>query len=256
MRRVITLVVAYSKRSFLGWMAFRSFMYTLVINQAVTPLLGLAVWSAALPGQAGITHYYVALLVVQLATASQEYYSVSMHIYDGGLNDDLLKPHPFVFSPIGECLAARAWHLLAGLPIVAVVMVITGITLSVSDVLLAIPALILAAVLHFVFVYVLTLSALWGQQAGGVTEFGGVMLFLLGGVAAPVMLLPEAVRPLGEALPFRAMLGFPAEIASGTLPGHQVAAGYGYQILWLAIFIPVTGVVWRLGLRRYAAVGG
>lgn len=256
MRRTIILILAYGKRAFLGWMAFRSFLYTLVINQSVTPLLGLAVWSAALPGQARISHYYLALLVVQLATVSQEYYSVSMNIYDGGLNDDLLKPHHFVFSPIGESLAARAWHLLAGLPIVAVVMLVTGITLSGRDVLLAIPALVLAAVLHFLFVYILALSALWGQQAGGVTEFGSAMIFLLGGVAAPVMLLPEAIRPLGEALPFRAMLGFPAEVSSGTLTGQQVVEGYGFQLLWLAVFVPVAGAIWRVGLRRYAAVGG
>jgi ABC-2 type transport system permease protein len=256
MRRTIRLLLAYGKRSFLAWTAFRSFMFTIVINQAVTPLLGLAVWSAALPDQAGIPEYFLALLVVQLATASQEYYSVSMHIYDGGLNDDLLKPHPFVFSPIDECLAARAWHLLAGLPIVAVVMIVSGISFSGRDILLAIPALILAAVLHFLFVYVLALSALWGQQAGGVTDFGSVMIFLLGGVAAPVMLLPGSLQPIGEALPFRAMAGFPAEIASGTLSGQQAAVGYGYQVFWLAVFIPVASVVWRLGVRRYAAIGG
>ena len=150
----------------------------------------------------------------------------------------------------------HSWHLLAGLPIVAIVMLVTGITYSGRDVVLAIPAVLIAGALHFLFVYTLALSALWGQQAGGVTEFATVMVFLLGGVAAPVMLLPESVRPWGEALPFRAMAGFPAEIASGTLSANQLVVGYGYQFLWLAVFVPLASVVWRAGLRRYAAVGG
>ena len=113
------LLSIYTRRTFLEWTAFRSFLFTLVVNQAVTPLLGLAVWSAALPGQTGISTYYVALLAVQLMTVSYEYHTVTVGIYEGALNDDLLRPHPVVIGPLGENIAMRIWHLLIGLPIIA-----------------------------------------------------------------------------------------------------------------------------------------
>jgi ABC-2 type transport system permease protein len=254
--RLLRLLAVYTRRTFLEWTAFRSFLVTLVVNQAVTPLLGLAVWSAALPGETGISTYYVALLVVQLMTVSQEYYSVTMRIYEGGLNDDLLRPHPFVIVPLGDSIAIRVWHLLIGLPIIAMAMRFAGVSFGLDDVLIAVPALALAAMLQFLFVYALALSALWTQQAGGVTDFGSTMIFLLGGVAAPIMVLPDSIRPLGEALPFRAMLGFPAEIASGNLSEAQILEGYGWQVLWLAVLVPVAVFVWRSGVRRYTAAGG
>jgi len=254
--RSLSLLALYTRRTFLEWTAFRSFLLTLVVNQAVTPLLGLAVWSAALPGESGISTYYVALLAVQLMTVSQEYYSVTMRIYEGSLNDDLLRPHPFVIVPLGDSIAIRAWHLLIGLPIIAVAMRFAGVSFGLGDGLIAVPALALAATLQFLFVYALALSALWTEQAGGITDLGSTMIFLLGGVAAPIPLFPDSIRPLGEALPFRAMLGFPAEIASGTLSEAQIVAGYGWQLVWLAVLVPVAVFVWRSGVRRYTAVGG
>lgn len=254
--RSLRLLFVYTRRTFLEWTAFRSFLFTLVVNQAVTPVLGLAIWSAALPGESSISTYYVALLAVQLMTVSQEYYSVTMRIYEGGLNDDLLRPHPFVIVPLGESIAIRVWHLLIGLPIIAIAMGFAGVSFGLVDVLTATPALALAATLQFLFVYALALSALWTEQAGGITDFGSTMVFLLGGVAAPITMFPDSIRPFGEALPFRAMLGFPAEIASGNLSEAQILHGYGWQVLWLAVLVPVAVFVWRTGMRRYTAVGG
>jgi ABC-2 type transport system permease protein len=89
-----------------------------------------------------------------------------------------------------------------------------------------------------------------------VVGFGATLIFLLGGTAAPVPLFPEAIRPLGEALPFRAMLGFPAELASGGLSRARMLEGYGWQITWVAAFALAAALVWRCGVRRYAAAGG
>ena len=256
MMRELHLLAVYTRRKFLEWTTFRSFLFTLVVNQAVTPLLGLAVWSAALPGETGITTYYVALLAVQLMTVSYEYYTVTLSIYEGSLNEDLLRPHPCVIPPLGENIAMRIWHLLIGLPIIAIVVPFAGNSFGLDNVLMAIPALTLAATLRFLFVYVLALSALWTEQAGGVTEFGTTMIFLLGGAAAPIFVLPDSIRPFGEALPFRAMLGFPAEVASGSLSDTQILEGYGWQLIWVAVFIPLAASVWKSGVRRYTAVGG
>ncbi len=75
-------------RKFLEWLAWRGFLFTLVINQAVTPLMGLALWSVALPGSSRISTYYVALLAVQLMTVSYEHHTFSNGIYAGALNHD------------------------------------------------------------------------------------------------------------------------------------------------------------------------
>ena len=256
MTRFLKVLRGYVLREFLQALTWRGFLTTLVINQAVTPLLGLAVWSAALPGRPGVSTYYVALLAVQLMTVSYEHHTFSNGIYAGDLSGDLLKPQPVVVTTLGANVALRIWHLLIGLPLILAAGLVAGVSFDVKHVLLAIPAVVLAATLRFLFTYSLALSAFWTQRAQGVVGFGATLIFLLGGVAAPITLFPERIRPLGEALPFRAMIGFPAEIASESLDGAQVLAGYVWQVLWIGVFVLAAMIVWRSGVRRYTAVGG
>ncbi|MGC4192098.1 MAG: ABC-2 family transporter protein [Thermomicrobiales bacterium] len=257
MTRMNRLLAAYTRRSVLEWLGYRSFLTTLIFNTSIAPLLGLALWSAALPDRQGISAYFLALLVVQWATASQEYYSVTMVIYQGDLTDELLRPHPQVVSPIAVGLAFRFWNLAVGLPFLALTLAIAGTNgLAIGNIFQAIPAIAIAMMLHFAFTYALCLSALWVQQAGAITDIGSTLVVLAGGIAIPLMLLPEPARQVLAALPFHAMAGFPAEIASSQLSTSQVGAGYLMQGGWLLVFVATAIALWRTGIRHYAAVGG
>lgn len=256
MRRLTLLAGIYISRSLRQQLAWRSFLVTIAIEQMVSPLLGFAVWSAALPGNAGVSRYYIAILVVQLATVSFEHHTVANGIYAGALSHDLLRPHPPVIVAIGENLALRCWHVVIGVPLIACLLVISGARLDPLAVLQAIPALLVAAVIRFLFTYALALAAFWTQQAHGVVGMGETMIFLLGGLAAPVALLPEPMRSIAIGLPFRAMLGFPAEIASGSLTTADLLTGYGWQGLWLAACAGLAALLWRAGVRHFSAAGG
>lgn len=245
------ILMGYIRQEFLKWLAWRSFALTLVANQAVTPLIGLAVWSAAAPGRR-LTDYFVALLFVRLFTSSYEDHTLSQRIYSGEFADDLLAPRPPVLVPLGENLALRIWHLLIGLPLFFVFPLHVGV----ADLLLALPALVLAAALRFLYTYSLALSAFWTERAHSAVGLGGTLIFLLGGEAAPISLLPGSLRPWAELLPFRAMLGFPAEIAVGELHGAALLQGYLWQIIWLGVLLAVARHTWRAGICRYTVVGG
>jgi ABC-2 type transport system permease protein len=213
------------------------------------------VWTAALPGNATVSTYYVALLFVQLMTVSYEGNTFVNELTSGGLGDQMLRPHPVALKVIGANLAWRIWHVLFGTPAVVVIALLAGATFVPEALLLALPSLVLAATLRFLFTYVVVLTALWTQQSGNILSFANTLVFLLGGIAAPVTLFPDHYRPLGELLPFRAMAGLPAEIASGALIGQQIAAGYVWQLLWTVCFAAAAVIAWRAGVRKYTAVG-
>jgi ABC-2 type transport system permease protein len=244
--------------TFLRWLAMRSFVVTLTVNQAIGPLIGLAVWSAALGrgGRAPFASYYTMLLLVQLLTVSYESHTFSVRIYNGELADDLLRPYPAVVQPLGENLALRAWHGIMGLPLVLGLLLVVPVTLDPRFLALSLPALLLAGTLRFLFTYTLSLAAFWTQQAGGAVSLGWTLVFLLGGGAAPPQLMPGPLHTLVEALPFRAMLGFPAEVGTGWLSSGAVLAGFGLQALWVLLFLSLAAWVWRRGVRSYTAVGG
>lgn len=255
MIRLFHLVWGHTLRQLLETLGWRSFLITLVINQSITPLLGLAVWSAAAPGMA-ITTYYVAILAVQMLTVSYEHHTLANAIYAGDISHELLRPQPVIVVTLGMNLALRIWHFLFALPVMILIILLSTVRFQPSDLLIALPALVMAMLVRFLFTYLLALAAFWTQQAHGVVGFGETLLFLLGGIAAPIALFPEAWRQLGVALPFRAMLGFPAEIAAGGLSRDQILIGFLWQLTWLIVFGLIAMRIWHMGLRRYTVVGG
>jgi ABC-2 type transport system permease protein len=256
MTQSVLVLGGYVERAFLEALGWRAFMATLVIQGVVPPLVGLAVWSQALPARPEIAAYFTVLIFVRMATACYEPHTFLNAIYEGTLVGELLVPRPVVLSVLGSNLAWRLWHVLMALPLLAAVGLLTEVRVGWANVALALPALALAAVLLFLFTYTLVLAGFWTQRAHAIAGAGHYLVILLGGEAAPIPLLPEGVRPLVAALPFRAMMGFPAEIASGLLSGPELVMGYAAQVLWVGLFAVVAAWVWRQGVRRYTAVGG
>ncbi|GAA1639003.1 hypothetical protein GCM10009733_040220 [Nonomuraea maheshkhaliensis] len=243
-------------RSSVMWWSLRSFLITLVVGQTVTPLLGLLVWMSALNADRTVATYYLVLLLVQLMTVSYEHHTVSNEIYEGTFDQTMVEPKPVVLSYLGQNLAMRFWHLTFGLPVVVVIAVIVGVRLELTAVLAAVPAIVLAGALRFVFTYSLALSALWTQRAHGAVGVGETLIFLLGGTAAPLSFLPEPFQSAGQLLPFWAMLGMPAEIAAGTLQGGELFLAYATQLGWLLLFTLLCTAIWRRGVRRFTFFGG
>jgi ABC-2 type transport system permease protein len=83
--------------------------------------------------------------------------------------------------------------------------------------------------------------------------YAGMVMF--GGVIAPLELFPPAAARLAAILPFRYMLSLPVELLLGRLTGSDRLAALGIQILWLAVFIGIYRLLWRIGLKHYSAVG-
>jgi ABC-2 type transport system permease protein len=51
-------------------------------------------------------------------------------------------------------------------------------------------------------------------------------------------------------------MGFPLEILLGRLTGAEIATGFAVTGIWIGGFALLYRLGWRMGLRRYQAVGG
>lgn len=255
MSRILRLVRLEIWRQVIGWSGAWWFVVTLVIGQAVAPLLGLLVWLRVPAAGDRIGSYYLAVICVALMTASFENHTFANSIYSGAVAAALLRPQPPVIGPLGENLAVRLWMFLLGLPLILLVALLVGASFSPLAIVAALPALVLAASLRFLFVWTLAMAAFWTERVHAVVAFGGVLIALLGGSAAPNALLPDPLRTIAQILPFRSMLGFPAELAAGTLTAADTAIGYAISILWTAAFGGCAVMAWRFGIRRYTTVG-
>lgn len=258
MKRFLRLAAGFTRRDLLVVLSWRSFVFTLAVGQAVPPLVSLAVWSAAAPTLAHLPAYFLAILLVRHLTVSYEEHTFASRIYAGEVQDDLLRPCPVVLVPLGANLAMKVTFLVVGGPLLlgALWLLGRGFPFRLADLLLALPALLLAAMIRFLWTYTLALSAFWTERAYGTVHLGNLLIFLLGGEAVPPGLMPGWLQPWVVALPFRSMLGFPAEVALGLVRQHEVWLGFGVQMAWCGVLAVIAGGVWQAGVRRFTAVGG
>jgi ABC-2 type transport system permease protein len=77
--------------------------------------------------------------------------------------------------------------------------------------------------------------------------------FFLSGLVAPLDTFPEPIHRLALLTPFPLVIDFPARLLAGAPVG--LAAGYLVQLLWIGLLLPVVMLLWRLGVRRYGAMG-
>jgi ABC-2 type transport system permease protein len=83
-----------------------------------------------------------------------------------------------------------------------------------------------------------------------------VFYFVLSGYVVPVDLFPPVLRAAVDWMPFRYQIGFPVEVMTGAVSPGQALALLARQWMWVVIGLATTAVMWRRGLRRFAAYGG
>jgi ABC-2 type transport system permease protein len=257
--------LALARLTWSSWLAGRSFFFLLAFGWMITPLIYLFVWSTA-AGEAAVggytrgefVAYYLILIVVNQFTFTTANWTVGDSIRYGDMNNVLLRPLPPVLDALAAELAGKAVFLLFDGPVVIglALLLRPEVHLTPAGAAAFIPALLLAALLHFFAGYGLALLAFWATRADSLLALHDSLIFLLAGQVAPLALLPGLIRDVASWLPFRFMVSFPIEVLTGRLAPADLLAGFAVQIGWLALAAAVAWIVWRRGIRRYAAVGG
>ncbi|MBN1936198.1 MAG: ABC-2 family transporter protein [Anaerolineae bacterium] len=256
---------ALIRRTWMMWVAARSFFWLLAFGWMIPPLIYLLVWSTAAGDSpvGGMSRdqfivYYLVLIVVNQLTYSQTNWTVGDVIRYGGMNSLLLRPlHPF-WDAVSTQVAGTVVYMLFTIPVTLILALLLrpAVHFTLPNLLAFVPALAMAWALRFFWGYWLALLAFWATRADALLSLQDALIFLLAGQVAPTALLPDLLRRVSTVLPFRYMLGFPVEILIGQLSGSQIGAGLAVQAAWLGIAVTLFVTMWREGVKRYAAVGG
>jgi ABC-2 type transport system permease protein len=177
-------------------------------------------------------------------------------IRGGGLEPHLLRPKSYLVQTLAQNLGG-ALVRLAALGVTALVMLaVSGRGWPAGE---AFPYLMVAGVLGVVvgvLLYALAgLGAFWARRVLPFQLVIQKLMFLLGGLYAPVTLYPPAMEAVAKASPFAAHLFWPAVLV------HEPAArvfltGLGWQALWIAVLWAACFALWRAGLAKVLREGG
>jgi ABC-2 type transport system permease protein len=247
-------------------LAYRGAVVIWLLGLLLEPIVYLVVWTTVARAQGGavggfsvgeFAAYFTVLMIVNQLTFTWHFHFFEWRVRNGFFSPALLRPlHP-VHADVSENLAFKAVTLTIVIPAAVFLLVSFGAEARTEPwhIVAFVPALVLAMGLRFLVEWTLALVAFWVTRTGAINQAYYVLVLFLSGQVAPLTLLPGAVQVVASVLPFRWMVAFPIEVATGRLGPAEVALGYAVQLAWIGAALVLLRLTWRAGIRRYSAVG-
>ncbi len=230
------------------------------------PLVMLGLWTSVAEEapfrgyrSADFVAYYLATLIVRNLTGSWVAWQISEEIRLGSMSMRMLRPiHPFVAFSMSH-IAAIPFRGVVALPIAVALLISSGassLTTEPLQLALIIPSLILAWLITFSILFALGCLAFFVTRAMALLNLYFGLFSLLSGYLLPLPLLPGWIARIAEWSPFRFMLSAPVELMTRKLDHRELATVLLGQLGWAIASIALALWVWRVGVRRFEAVGG
>jgi len=233
----------------------------------VSPIIYLAVWTSIANNKGSVNGftandfitYYLILLIVDQLTSNIIIHVFAYKVQDGTLSGELIKPiHPMLTSTLVNDIAFKTLNLIWLTPIWIVLVILFKpdfASVSLTGILLAIPAILLGYMLNFLLSATITSLAFWTTRVYSVHEFYYALILLFAGQFVPLKLMPEIIQNIARFLPFQLYMYMPIQIIQGNFSIDEIIQGYVTGIIWLFVALALFQLVWRKGVKRYSAVG-
>lgn len=265
LRRSLGALPTMLRIGFAEAMAYRAEMLVWILSTTM-PLVMLAIWHAVARdepiGRFGgdeMIAYFLAMFIVRQLTGSWSAWAINMEVRQGTLALRMLRPvHPLL-AYAADALAALPVRGLLSIPLATVALVwFAGPELETRPALWGIWA---AAVLGG---WLITLAvnlaigclAMLIESSTKVMDVWLALYFVFSGYTLPVELFPSWLRGIVDWLPFRYQLGLPVELMTGAYDVGTGLVMLARQWIVVAATFGVVALVWRAGVRRFAAFGG
>jgi ABC-2 type transport system permease protein len=112
-----------------------------------------------------------------------------------------------------------------------------------------------AYLIRSLLLWALGMVTFWTTRVSALYETYFTAELLLSGRLVPLALLPGWAATVAGVLPFKYTFGYPIEVLAGDLDTGELLVGLGLQAVWIAAGAALVAAVWRVGVRRYSAVG-
>lgn len=256
--------------------AYRAEMLVWMLTMTM-PLVSIVLWSSAAEGvrlgpeQLGsdeLTAYFLITLLLRLLTGSWVLWQISEDIRSGTLAQRLLRPVPPLVVYTAEQLAPVPMRAALVAPLSLTLLLtqartqLTGDPWLVAAFVLALPG---AWAINFLTMALLGMMAFYIDSAVGLFYVWTGIYTLFSGYLMPLSLFPLWMQKLSDFLPFRYMLDAPVKMLLGwpivggardTAAGREQAfICLGIEYAYVAVLMVLVALLWRRGLRRFAAFG-
>lgn len=205
-----------------------------------------------------VTYYIVASAISWITEFWFDEY-IHEEIRTGEFSRFLLKPiafpFAFIFQNIGRKIFSIPIFLIPTVLFISLLFRQQLIFPQQKSLLLFAGALCVTFGIRFALSTLAAAGGFWWEHASALTHLRWVLEIVAGGYLLPISLYPSWMQEFPKLLPFQYIYYFPISIFTGTIPDNQIISGMIIGIIWMIFLIFLSKWVWRLGIKKYSAVG-
>lgn len=245
---------------------YRTQNYLYMLGMIAEPVVYLVVWQAVARAQGGdvqgitagdFAAYYIVWTLVRNMNIVFTPFGWEDRIRRGELSGSLMRPvHPLHY----DLAYFAGWKFVViplWVPIAAVLALVfrPALTISPLEVVVFVLAIWGAYLIRSLLLEALGMLSFWTTRVTAVFQLFLTAELLLSGRLLPLALLPDWARTVAAWSPFPSTFGFPIDALVGDLSTGELWRGIAVQLVWIAVGTVLATTVFRVGVRRYSAVG-
>lgn len=204
--------------------------------------------------------YTILAAIISRVVAGTVQWEVYGDIRDGGLNKYIVKPMGYFRYRISCYLGQKSIELSLFALIFIGILSVTSIQgfFRVEGARLGwfIIIIILANILNMLLGFITSVITFWITEAWGAFMILNLVINVASGGVFPLDIFGEKVVKFLGYLPFQYTIYFPINVLNGTIEAERIVSGVCIQLAWILILTFALQIVWKIGLRKYEAVGG
>lgn len=200
----------------------------------------------------------LATLVSQLVSTGFEG-EMNQDIKMGGLNKYLIRPVHYKKYQFFRFMGQKIPRIMVVIPVMAGILGVAffkGLEFSVIRAAAYFISLLLAMILNFSIFFCIGLLGLWLTDVEKLFGTVSIVFLVASGGVFPLDIFGEIAEKAVKVLPFGYTTQFSVNIINGRLTFSEIGIGFLVQTAWILFFALLGEMMWKMGMKRYVAVGG
>jgi ABC-2 type transport system permease protein len=207
-----------------------------------------------------IISYYFLLQMVSLVIdqAGSVAWNVWQDINSGNLGNYLARPLDYGLLNLGKCAGPALLYLVAATATYSLAAVFLRLPVALQPDRLAFFAgsVLGGFMIMYLTQFIVATLAFWIGRIDTLRDLLFEMYAFFSGSIIPNDLLPEVLRRIAGALPFKFMFYVPVSVLLGRIPSSNLPGLAVSELLWVVALFCVSRILWSRGISRFEAQGG
>ena len=267
LREKLNVLLATASVTYKEWAAYRTHSMVSIFVGPAYFLTQIAIWRAVYTsGDVGgmtldqMIRYYGVSTLIHYLIMDFAGWNLQMLIRTGRYLTFALRPTHHRFFALSQKIGHRVLgFIFEFLPVLAIFIIVFGIDLYPASWFWMILSLTLGFLIQFYINYNIGIAGFWLTRTEGLRSVVMILTRVCSGSLFPLTLLPKSIQALAFILPFQFTIYVPSMVFSGhySLGGLSLSLPgiVGVQAIYALVLMCVSEALFRMGMKRFTAVG-